>query len=123
MSFIPLYQQVINSRTSDDPVRITLEFMQLNSVGSANSTALGLILNHLATRGVVLSREQFQQTILAESRSKGFFIGSGSRGYYLIKTIDDAKVMARFYNSRLSKLQNNLGELRNQSSNVGWTGV
>jgi hypothetical protein len=44
---------------------------------------------------------QVQQTVLAESRDRDYFIGSNSKGYYLIDSIDDAIAMRDFYEERI----------------------
>jgi hypothetical protein len=120
MSFLPAVQREIQRRRPNDPVRITLEYMSQHAVGHQNPVPLGRIVAHLQAQGVNISETGFQQTVLAASRDADYFIGSGSRGYFLIDTIDDAIVMRDFYETRIRVEQQNPGNLRRQAVLVNW---
>lgn len=120
MSFLPAVNREIASRPVNDPVRITLEYMVLHGIGRHNAVPLQTIVNHLNSKGANVTTTGFQHTVLTESRSKDFYIGSGRRGYYLIDTIDDAKEMRNFYEARIQREQQNLDNLRVQSAQCGW---
>jgi hypothetical protein len=113
MSFLPAVQHEIAIRPPNDPVRLTLEFLLINGVGCHNSVPQGDIVAHLQTRAVNISVKGFQQTVLAESRSAAFYIGSGNRGCFLIDTRADAMVMRDFYRTRIDREQQNLNNLLN----------
>lgn len=121
MSFLPAVHREITNRQPNDPIRLTLEYMIQNGIGHLNPVPLPVIVQHLNDNGVSLSETDFQQTVLAASRDADYFIGSGYRGYFLIDTVDDARVMQRFYTTRISAEQQNLDNLRRQATNVGWS--
>ena len=74
---------------------------------------------HLRALGLNLTETGFQQTVLAESRGRDYFIGSGRRGYFLIETLQDAEAMASFYDTRIRAEQQNLANLRRQAAALG----
>ncbi len=120
MSFLPAAQREIGKRQPGDPVRMTLEYMVRHAVGRHNAVPLRDIVDHLNNQGLTVTETGFQQTILAESRSGDYYIGSGHRGYFLIDTIDDARVMKSFYEARIRKENQNLNNLHRQSTVIGW---
>jgi hypothetical protein len=120
MSFLPAVQREIRSRQPNDPVRITLEFLLTRAVGSQNTVPLSVVVPHLQSRGVNLSETGFQQTVLAESRDRDYFIGASPRGYFLIDTVADAETMRDFYQRRIDAEQQNLENLRRQAQALGW---
>jgi hypothetical protein len=121
MSFLPAVQRQINQRRPDDPVRVTLEFLMQNAVGRTNAVPLDAIIKHLKQRKIQMSETDFQQGILAKSRSADYFIGSGRRGYFLIDDIRDAEEMRDFYTDRITAETQNLGKLRREAQKAGWT--
>ena len=120
MSFLPAVQREINSRRPNDPVRLTLEFLLANAIGRQNAIPLPTIVAQLRAQCVNLTETGFQQTVLAESRDRDYFIGSGRRGYFLIDTQQDAEEMRDFYEERIRAEQQNLDNLMRQASAVGW---
>ena len=118
MSFLPAVQREIARRNINDEVRVTLEYLLANGVGHRNAKTLETIVDHLQTRGLAMNNTQFQQGVLAHSRSADYFIGSGRHGYFLIDTIDDAIVMRDFYETRIASEQQNLANLRAQSAAI-----
>ena len=103
-----------------DPVRITLEYMMSCGIGRRNAIPLRRIVAYLNRRGVRVSETGFQQTILAESRSGNYFIGSDRRGYFLIDSVQDAEEMRDFYRTRIRREQENLANLARQARAIGW---
>ena len=120
MSFLPAVHREIANRQPNDPIRQTLEYLIQHGIGHLNPVPLPIIVQHLNDNGILISETDFQQTVLATSRDADYFIGSSNRGYFLIDTIDDARVMQRFYTTRISAEQQNLDNLRRQARNVGW---
>jgi hypothetical protein len=121
MSFLPAVHREILNRQPNDPVRMTLEFLLTGGAGKSNAVTLRTIVAHLNERGIDISENQWQTTVLADSRRADFFIGSGGTGYFLIETVDDAREMADFYDTRIQAEQENVANLRRQAGNVGWT--
>lgn len=120
MSFLPAVQREIQRLQPNDLIRITLEYMSRHAVGHRNPIPLHQIIAHLQAQGIQITSTGFQQTVLAGSRSADYFIGSGSRGYFLIDTIDNAIVMREFYETRIQAEQHNLANLRRQAGLVNW---
>jgi hypothetical protein len=120
MSFIPAVQREINRRQVRDPIRVTLDFLMQRAVGRRHATTLASIVRHLRFAGVSVTPTQFQQTILAGSRDRDYFIGSNQTGYFLMETVDDAMAMRDFYLERIRAEQQNLDNLRRQAASVGW---
>ena len=120
MSFLPAVQRAIQARQPNDPIRLTLEYLSQNGVGHQNPVPLDRIVAHLQTQGVNITNTGFQQTVLKASRAADYYIGSGSRGYFLIDTIDDAIVMRDFYATRIQAEQQNLANLRRQALPFRW---
>jgi hypothetical protein len=120
MSFLPAVRREINSRSANDPVRVTLEYLLQNAVSRKNPVSLETIVFHLQGIGLNINETGFQQTVLAESRDRDFFIGSSRQGYFLIDDIDDAKEMRNFYEARIRAEQQNLDNLKRQAAGVGW---
>src|SRR5207247_3181455 len=118
MSFLPAVQREINRRAANDPVRVTLEFLMHHAIGRQDAVPLARIVSHLTSRGLSLTETGFQQTVLADSRDRDYFIGSGPRGYFLIQTREDAEAMTDFYAERIRAEQQNLENLRSQAAAV-----
>jgi len=120
MSFLNAVNREIANRPPNDSIRITLEYLLKYGIGRQNAVPLGNIVSFLNSQGISISETGFQQTILAESRDNDYFIGSCSRGYFLIDTIDDAITMRDFYQSRIDAEQQNLDNLRRQAIIFNW---
>ena len=120
MSFLPAVQREINNRPLNDPVRVTLEYFMQRGVGRQNSVTLANIVRHLQRQRLNITETGFQQSVLAESRARDFYIGSGPRGYYLIDTIADAREMRDFYVARMRAERRNLRNLRREAAGLGW---
>ena len=83
MSFLREARSIITSRPATDHLRVTLEVMIAGGhVGAVKPITLGNLINALGKRGVVLSGNGWQATVLKSSREGSCCIGSGSRGYF-----------------------------------------
>lgn len=120
MSFMPAVRREIRSRPLGDPVRLTLEFLVHSDASLATPVTKRQIVDHLRARGVRTSGPHFQQTVLAESRANDYFIGSNHRGYFLIRSIREARSMQSFYDRRIAAERANRRNLRRQALRVGW---
>jgi hypothetical protein len=119
MSFLPAVQREITNRPANDSVRLTLEYLIQHGMGHLHPVPLRQIVEYLNDNGIQISGTGFQQTVLAESRSRDFYIGVGRRGYFIIDTIDDAILTRDFYNTRIQAEQRNLDNLRQQATSDG----
>ncbi len=70
--------QILNA---DDPMRVVLEYLLNHGLGRANAHPWPDIEAHLATQDIKMSQTQFQQGILADTRSGDIFIGSNSNSF------------------------------------------
>jgi len=120
MPFTQSARQLVQRLPATDALRITLDYMLGNAVGHANATPMQNIIDHLASNGCPMSREQFQQTILKQTRETDVFIGSSTSGLYLIETIDDARAARDFYENRIQAEQTHLDTLRQLAQQQGW---
>ena len=103
-----------------DPLRIVLEFLIKNAVGYSKAKPWRVIQRHLLKRGVRMTKNYFQQTILSETRAGDIFIGSSNDGYFLICNKDDARMMQEFYDTRIKAEQTHLDHLLSLASVEGW---
>src|SRR5437660_12883341 len=96
MPFIDDVDAAVAEREPDDPFRITLDYMRREAVGRQNAKPWPFIEVELAKNGLYMSPNQFQQTVLQETRSGTIFIGSTDhgpfRGCFLIADREDAEV-------------------------------
>ena len=120
MSFLPAVRRKISILAPRDPMRLALQYLLTAAVGRNNAVPLRVLVTYLRRRGVDITPTGFQQTILAESRSSDFFIGSNHRGYFLIDTIADAREMRNFYRRRIRAEQQNLTNLATRAQRIGW---
>lgn len=115
MAFINAAKLHVQQLPQGNATRIVLEYLLANAVGCLNACPWVKIDAHLKANGISLTREQFQQSILAETRAGDIFIGSNdhgtSRGYFLIQDEQDARVAREFYVRRIAAQQTNLDRL------------
>jgi len=115
MPFIDDVDQALAGRSEDDPFRIILAYMRREAVGRHNAKPWGYIEIELAQHNIYMSPNQFQQTILRETRGGTIFIGSTDqgafRGYFLIADREDAEVAREFYIRRIAAQHTNLNHL------------
>jgi hypothetical protein len=124
MSLLQTARTVAANLPTDDALRITLEEMDTRGhIGRSNPITLPSIVAAVNSRlNSPLTQTQWQTLVLKRSRTGTCFIGSGSRGYYIIDTIDDAITMRDFYESRIRSEQAHLDNLRRQvRTQCGWT--
>ncbi|WP_269542149.1 hypothetical protein [Cerasicoccus fimbriatus] len=121
MSLITAVKREIASRSAGDTVRLTLEYMMNHALGRRNAVPISVIVEYLNENGINITYNQFQQTVLSESRGSDFFIATCNRGCFLIDTIDDAREGKSFFEEKIAKQQAHLDNLVQVAQNVGWT--
>jgi len=68
-----------------------------------------------------MSKSQFQQTTLKDTREGTIFIGvAHGKGVYLIATREDAAKTKEFYDSRIGSELAHLGNLERLVADQGW---
>lgn len=100
-----------------------LEYLINNAVGRNNAKSWETIAAQCATLGVVVDKLNFQQGFLANTRDGQIFIGSCTRGYFLIQDRDDALLAAEFYRTRINRQQQHLTHLENLVRGEGWPAI
>ena len=122
-NFMPFINEAINlvrTLPANTPLRITLDYLLDNGIGRNNPVPLNVIVNHIISQGINISRTEFQQTVLKETREGDIFIGTSNRGCFLIQDVDDAIVVRDFYENRIRAEQHHLDNLRSLASINGW---
>ena len=121
MAFLGDARARIRRLPEGDPLRITLEYLNENAVGWQNAVPIDEVRAHLATQGHEMSKSQFQQTILKDTREGTIFIGvAHGKGIYLIETRADAAKTKEFYDSRIGAELAHLGNLERLVEDQGW---
>jgi hypothetical protein len=82
--------------------RVVFKYLLKHAVGSKNAKTWNELKKEFRRHGVAVNKRKFQQGILNDSRKNSIFIGSNSRGYFLIQNRDDAMAMYGFYVRRVS---------------------
>jgi hypothetical protein len=89
MPFINDARAEVRRLPAGEPRRVILEYLLAHGVGVQNAKSWPRIAEHLEEHGIEMTREQFQQTILADTRAGTIFIGSNdhgpNRGFFLIQ--------------------------------------
>jgi hypothetical protein len=115
MPFVDSARATVQELAEGHPKRIVLEYLLENALGRHQARPWPELAAHLNEHGISMTREQFQQTILAETRSGDIFIGSNDhspgRGYFLIHDRADADFAREFYTRRIAAQQANLDQL------------
>lgn len=121
MSFIPAARKHLSllGHGSDD-YKI-LKFLINNAIGKINAKSWKAIKT--ASGLTSTSKEQFQQGLLKFSREKDFFIGSCSRGYYMIDDRADAIATKKFYQDRIDIERLRVINLECVASSIGWGSI
>jgi hypothetical protein len=123
MSLLPAARRYA-AKLQSSPEKVILDFLIANAVGRSTAKPWGVIKQHLISQGFQCEKTEFQQGILKLSRGSDFFIGSYDhspfRGFFIIDTQQDAELVRDWYVNRMNSLQDNLNNLRNQCTNVGW---
>ena len=115
MQLVDAARALVQQLSPNDKTRLVLEYLLQHAVGRANAQPWSSIEDHLNTHGISMSQIQFQQTILAETRSGDIFIGSNDhgagRGYFLIQDRTDAVFTREFYTRRIAAQEANIRRL------------
>jgi hypothetical protein len=115
MPFVDSARAAVQQFALGHPTRVVLEYLLENALGRHQARPWSEIGAHLNEHGIAMTREQFQQTILAETRSGDIFIGSNDhapgRGYFIIENRADADFAREFYTRRIAAQQTNLDQL------------
>lgn len=121
MPFLEDARALCPTLSEDDPLRITLEYLDRNAVGSAEAVPIDNVLDELERHGHGMSKSQFQQTILGQTRRGTIFIGvAHGKGIFLIATRDDAIATKNFYASRIRSERTHLENLETLVTDEGW---
>jgi hypothetical protein len=87
-----------------------LRYLLEHAIGKGNAVPTETIMENI---GFNKRTADFQQEILAPlKRERGFFVGSCTRGIFLVASIEDAKETAAFYQSRIDAETFHLNNLR-----------
>lgn len=125
MPFLTSARDRASSLPTGSREKIILDYLLSNAIGRANAKPWKLISAHLATHGISIAQQTFQQGLLKESRENDIFIASTdhgrSKGYYLIEEPDDATLMKDWYENRISAEQARLENLMRIARSKGWT--
>ena len=114
MPFADSARAAVQNLNAGYPMRVVLEYLLNHGLGRANAHPWADIEAHWAAQGIRISQTQFQQGILAETRSGDIFIGSNDhspRGYFLIQDRGDFDAAREFYARRIAAQQTNLDHL------------
>ena len=115
MPFVDSARVEVQRLPQGDSTRVVLEYLLQHGLGRMNARPGSQIETHVNANGIYISQQQFQQGILADSRSGDIFIGSNDhgagRGYFLIQDRDDAEFAREFYSRRFAAQQTNLDRL------------
>lgn len=115
MPFVHAAREEVQRLREGEPTRVVLEYLLAHGVGVQNAKSWRRIAEHLEENDIEMTREQFQQTILAETRTGEIFIGSTdhgpNRGFFLIQDRGDAGTIREFYRRRIAAEEANLANL------------
>ncbi len=121
MAFLEDARREIDRLPEGDPFRITLEYLDDHAVGWETAVPIDDVLAYLADRGHEMSKSQFQQTILKNTREGTIFIGvAHGKGIYLIADREDAAKTKEFYDSRIGSEMAHLTNLERLVEAEGW---
>ena len=99
--------------------RKALEYLIKHALGAKNALSIKSIVTALAKEGIQMSEKRFAQDVLARSRKKDYFIGSCTRGVFVILDEEDYKIAHDFYESKVGAMRNNLGNLEQVGLSAG----
>jgi hypothetical protein len=120
MPFATEAQQLLGNLQPGTANHAILEYLINNASGAANAKSWDAIEAHCAGIPISVDKLDFQQGFLAESRDGGVFIGSCSKGYFIIQDRGDAIVAADFYRTRIDREQEHLTHLEGLVIQEGW---
>ena len=93
-------RHLISLAAGSDDYRI-LEYLLNSALGRANAKSWRTIETIVRP---TISKEQFQQGLLSVSRSAPHFIGSRSKGYFIIQNQSDVDVAGEYLASRIRQI-------------------
>lgn len=111
MPFVDSARAAVQNLNAVDPMWVVLEYLLNHGLGRANAHPWADIEAHLAAQGIQMSQTQFQQGILADTRSGDIFIGSNDhspRGYFPIQDRGSFDAAREFYARRIAAQQTNI---------------
>ena len=80
MPFVSAAREEVSRQAVGSPMRVVLQYLLAHGIGVQNAKSWRRIEEHLKEQGIKMTREQFQQTILADTRAGTIFIGSNDHG-------------------------------------------
>lgn len=104
MPFREACEKLLQTLAPDSPQRKILEYLMTNAMGRKNVKSWATIESDLTAQGVtnLPSKEAFQVGLLGATRKGEAFVGSSSRGYFIIDSREDAYVTRDFYINRIT---------------------
>jgi hypothetical protein len=115
MPFVNSAKAMVKALPPGDRTRVVLEVMLKHAVGIDSAQPWQAVERMLKKRGIRITLQTFQQTILKATRQGDIFIGSNDhepgKGYFLIKDKEDAETMQKFYEKRIASEKANLKKL------------
>jgi hypothetical protein len=123
MPFIIAARRELANLNPGTPNHSILDFLINNALGAVNAKSWDAIEAHCNQNQVVVDKQAFQQGFLAETRDGDIFIGSCSRGYFIIQDRGDAIVAADFYRVRIAREQQHVAHLGNLVIQQGWPAI
>jgi len=120
MPFLPEAGRLLGTLTVGSEEHAILDYLVSSAVGASNAKSWDTIEAHCA---VAVDKLTFQQGFLAETRDGEVFIGSSSRGYFIIQDRDDAIVAADFYRTRIAREQEHVTHLQDLVTRAGWPAI
>jgi hypothetical protein len=97
-----------------------LEYLLQNGLGRNQPVPTQTIVDHLAANGHRMTLNQFQSTLLQETRSGALFIGSSNRGLFIIQDVDDVRATLEFYENRVRAEREHMERLRQLAEQRQW---
>jgi len=99
------------TENDDDVYKVDfLRYLLEHAIGKKNALPTKIIMENI---GFDKRTADFQQEILAPlKREQSFFVGTSSRGIFLVVSIEDAKETAAFYQKRIESETYHLNNLK-----------
>ena len=94
--------------------KVFLSYLLSNCIGFKSSEKIETILGSLKTKFKRrYTKESLQHCLLVPLREEiGFFVGTSSKGIYLVKDAEDALTTINFYSNRIRSEEKHLRNLR-----------
>jgi hypothetical protein len=128
MSFITDAQEFVKDQGDlsgskyRDEMKETVQYLLDHAIGVKNAVATSKIIDHLHSKGHMISREAWQIEVLGKLREYGIFIASsrGRSGMFLINNENDATVAYNSIYNRINVQQHRLNILEQLMKDQGW---